>query len=270
MLNEAIHVAVPTAFDKDENLDTIATIKHIQHLAEAGVRSVLLAGSTGEQHSMSTDEKIELAKAVNKTSISHDLECLFGVSAVRQKDAENLLTALNELDSIKAILLGFPPYIRPCQKELLFYIRSLVNLSQKPVILYDNLARTGTGLDFKGWQEVLDLPQVIGVKNLSEKSWIAPLKARYPYLHFYAGGEEELLSNIEAGCTRLSSVIGNLYPQQILEEVAPLLEGKSHCISSDLQDKIDQLSRHSSVPYLKEKIGQQGLAMYCRAPLGQK
>ncbi|MGC4441289.1 dihydrodipicolinate synthase family protein, partial [Streptococcus suis] len=80
-----------------------------------------------------------------------------------------------------------------------------VNLSQKPVILYDNLARTGTGLDFKGWQEVLDLPQVIGVKNLSEKSWIAPLKARYPYLHFYAGGEEELLSNIEAGCTRLSS-----------------------------------------------------------------
>ena len=36
MLSEAIHVAVPTAFDKDENLDTIATIKHIQHLAEAG------------------------------------------------------------------------------------------------------------------------------------------------------------------------------------------------------------------------------------------
>lgn len=269
MLSETIHVAVPTAFDKDENLDTIATIKHIQHLAEAGVRSVLLAGSTGEQHSMTVDEKIKLAQAVNKASLSHDMECLFGVSAVRQKEAEKLLTVLNELKSIKAILLGFPPYIRPCQDELLFYIRSLVNLSKKSVILYDNPARTGTGLDFKGWQEVLNLPQVIGVKNLSETSWIAPLKASNPHLHFYAGGEEDLLSNIEAGCTRLSSVIGNLYPQQILEEVAPLLEGKSHCISSDLQDKIDQLSRHSSIPYLKEKIAQKGLTMYCRVPLGQ-
>lgn len=219
---------------------------------------------------MTVDEKIKLAQAVDKASLSHDLEFLFGVSAVRQKDAEKLLTALNELEGIRAILLGFPPYIRPSQEELLFYIRSLVNLSQKPVILYDNPARTGTGLDFEGWQEVLGLPQVIGVKNLSETSWIAPLKASHSHLHFYAGGEEDLLSNIEAGCTRLSSVIGNLYPQQILEEVAPLLEGKRHCISSDLQDKIDQLSRHSSIPYLKEKIAQKGLTMYCRAPLGQE
>ncbi|MEK3884604.1 hypothetical protein [Paenibacillus sp. PL2-23] len=50
MLKENIHIAVPTAFHNDESLNAEATLAHIRDLRGRGIRSVLICGSTGEQH----------------------------------------------------------------------------------------------------------------------------------------------------------------------------------------------------------------------------
>jgi len=42
-----MHVAVPTAFDKDEKLNIDKTIGHIQELYSQGIRSVFICGTTG-------------------------------------------------------------------------------------------------------------------------------------------------------------------------------------------------------------------------------
>jgi len=44
-LNHSLHVAVPTAFD------------HAERLQKQGIKSVLVCGSTGEQHSLTLTEK---------------------------------------------------------------------------------------------------------------------------------------------------------------------------------------------------------------------
>lgn len=56
-LNHSLHVAVPTAFDHAERLDTKRTIAHILQLQKQGIKSVLVCGSTGEQHSLTLTEK---------------------------------------------------------------------------------------------------------------------------------------------------------------------------------------------------------------------
>jgi 4-hydroxy-tetrahydrodipicolinate synthase len=41
------HIAVPTAFYDNEDLNTDATIQHVLNLYSQGVRSVLICGTTG-------------------------------------------------------------------------------------------------------------------------------------------------------------------------------------------------------------------------------
>ncbi len=73
VLNEDFQVAVPTAFYEDETLNLKATLQHIDYLATQGVQSVLVGGSTGEQHSLTLLEKLQLLDALKKLNTRNDL-----------------------------------------------------------------------------------------------------------------------------------------------------------------------------------------------------
>ncbi|WP_018393087.1 dihydrodipicolinate synthase family protein [Bacillus sp. 37MA] len=64
MLKETFHIAVPTAFFEDESVNIRGTIDHIRDLYKQGVKSVLVSGSTGEQHSLNLKEKIEIINSL--------------------------------------------------------------------------------------------------------------------------------------------------------------------------------------------------------------
>lgn len=63
-LNEDYQVAVPTAFYEDETLNLKATLQHIGYLATQSIQSVLVGDSTGEQHSLTLLEKLQLLDAL--------------------------------------------------------------------------------------------------------------------------------------------------------------------------------------------------------------
>ncbi|EIB6520136.1 dihydrodipicolinate synthase family protein [Enterococcus faecalis] len=84
------HIAVPTAFHKNEELNIKATLEHIQHLNKLGIHSVLVCGSTGEQHSLSLNEKLELIDHLSLLKVGSDFELIFGVSSIRQVEAQQL------------------------------------------------------------------------------------------------------------------------------------------------------------------------------------
>jgi 4-hydroxy-tetrahydrodipicolinate synthase len=72
------HIAVPTAFYDNEDLNTDATLHHVMHLYDRSVKSVMICGSTGEQHSLSLPEKLQLLESIDEASfLPDDLEILF-------------------------------------------------------------------------------------------------------------------------------------------------------------------------------------------------
>jgi 4-hydroxy-tetrahydrodipicolinate synthase len=84
MLQETVHIAVPTGFFKDESLNIQGTIEHIRYLYNQGVKSVLVCGSTGEQHSLTLKEKIEILNhLVWEEELINRMEVIFGVSSIR-------------------------------------------------------------------------------------------------------------------------------------------------------------------------------------------
>ncbi len=59
-----VGVALITCFRDDGSLDEEASAKHAARLVEAGVRAVVVAGSTGEAATLDREERVHLLDAV--------------------------------------------------------------------------------------------------------------------------------------------------------------------------------------------------------------
>jgi len=209
MLKETFHIAVPTAFFEDESVNIQGTIDHIRDLYKQGVKSVLVSGSTGEQHSLNLKEKIEIINSlVLEEELINNMEILFGVSSIRQKEAEELARKIRTT-KISGILLGYPPYVLPTQEEALVYTKTIINLSNKPTILYNNPKRTGFNLSVNSIIQLSKIELVVGLKEAGNKEKVGLLKndINRSNFHFYAGGEVELEEKVLQGFDRLSSLL---------------------------------------------------------------
>ncbi|AIC96030.1 dihydrodipicolinate synthase family protein [Shouchella lehensis] len=268
MLREDVHVAVPTAFYEDETLYIEATMTHINHLAKNDIQSVLLCGSTGEQHSLTLHEKQLLLNAIQQEShlIDH-MEILFGLSSIRQTEAVQLAKSL-EQSSIAGILLGYPPYIRPTQREAIAYTEAILSATSKPVILYNNPARTGFDLSVETILSLSEHEQIIGIKEAGNLEKIPELMQQLtkPFF-FYAGGEQNLYSKIELGFNRLSSISANVYPKEIKALFLQLttLKPTPSADFEKLTNIVDELYAESLLVQIKKRLSMGP----CRAPIGQ-
>ncbi len=65
-LPAGVGVALITLFGDDLAVDVVATAEHARRLSEAGIRHILVAGSTGEAATLDRDERIALIGAVRE------------------------------------------------------------------------------------------------------------------------------------------------------------------------------------------------------------
>lgn len=269
------HIAVPTAFYENEDLNTEATLQHIRNLYDQGVKSVLVCGTTGEQHSLSLAEKLQLLESLDAASfLPDDLEILFGVASIRQKEALQLAEKVNASLKISGVLLGFPPYILPSQKEARLYVESIANVINKPIILYNNPRRTGFNLELDTFAELIKLPNIIGIKDAGDSARIPELlSAAGKKIYVYSGGEIDLDKKIVLGANRLSSMAGNLYPTEVEAYFTDLLRGHADEIkNAGIEEKIHNVFSDNPIIYIKNEITKHmqidmGIA---RSPLGNQ
>ena len=272
LVNE-YHIAVPTAFYDNEDLNTEATLQHIRNLYDQGVKSVMVCGTTGEQHSLTVAEKLQLLKSIDAaTFLPDDLEIIFGVASIRQKEALQLAEKVNASAKINGVLLGFSPYILPSQKEARLYVEAIAKVIEKPIILYNNPRRTGFNPELDTFAELIRLPNIIGIKDAGDSARIPELiSVADKKIYVYAGGEIDLDKKIALGANRLSSMAGNLYPTEVEAYFTDLLRGRADKIkNAGIEEKIHNVFSDNPIIYIKNEITKHtqidmGIA---RSPLG--
>ncbi|GKU82985.1 dihydrodipicolinate synthase family protein [Niallia sp. NCCP-28] len=273
MLKETMHIAVPTAFYEDESLNIQGTIEHIKSLYSQGIHSVLVCGSTGEQHSLTLKEKLKILDALAaEEELIDNMEIIFGVSSIRQKEAVELAKRIQPT-KIAAILLGYPPYILPTQKEALIYAKKIIHFSEKPTILYNNPKRTGFDLSSESIIELSDLELVIGLKEAGSTKRVLSLKneIQNKNFYFYAGGEMQLEEKIPLGFNRLSSIAGNVYPLKVKEWFMHIISKQIITEQEKLEitSILDEVYTGSPLANVKKAINEKEIPMgVCRSPLG--
>lgn len=272
MITERFHIAVPTAFNEDESLNINLTLTHIENLYKNSIKSVMVCGSTGEQHSLSLDEKIELLNALENSYLIDEMEIIFGVSSIREKEAVYLAEKISKT-KISGILLGFSPYILPSQHEAIIYANNIIEKANKDVIIYNNPGRTGFDLTTDSIKELLKNRLIVGLKEAGNPQKINQLKKEMKNnnFYFYAGGEVNLAEKIKLGFNSLSSMCGNIEPILVRNYFNSLYENSS-TQDNDLKKVkilIEEVFKTSPISKIKHILNKNKNTIgVCRKPLG--
>lgn len=261
-----LNIAVPTPFHEDERLHLEGFAPIVHHLAGQGIESLLICGSTGEQHALTIDERIEIIQYFNSRRFS-GVELICGISSVRTRDALRLIQAV-EGSVFDAVMIGFPPYVLPTQQQAVHYVDELLRHTTKQVMLYNNPPRTGFDLSAESFRQlVLRHPNIAGFKEVGDMERHKDTPLPDSFIMFTAG-DRDFPAKINHGFNGLSSIAGNMHPQEIKEALQALLEG-SPVDHKQINTLIAEALQGQGVVRVKQFYQQLGfISAVCRSPIG--
>src|ERR671919_468046 len=137
---EGVGVALVTLFERNGALDAPATAAHAARLVDAGIRGVVVAGSTGEAATLDPDERSALLAAVRE-SVAGRVSVLAGTGAPSAGQAVAL--SRRAADGGADALLALSP---PGADDARRYYEALVAAVDVPVLGYHFPAVSAPGI----------------------------------------------------------------------------------------------------------------------------
>ena len=201
-----ILTAMVTPFDDEGRVDEESFVALMRHLAENGSDGLVVAGTTGEASTMTAEEQLGLiGLAVAERPPGKTIVAGTGTNDTRQ--AVYLTERATEL-GVDATLSVTPYYNRPSPLGLKRHYEAVAAATDKPILLYNIPARTGTNMSPELLAELAQIDGIEGVKqaNAEELQLIDGLA-------LYAGDDGTLARTLDmggaGGVTVASHIVGN-------------------------------------------------------------
>lgn len=265
-------VALVTPFNAEGELTEDSVRRLVAHLKTHGVTSFLVSGSTGEQHSMTIEEKTLLYRWVVDEA-GPALPVYAGVAAVRTSDAERLAKAA-EAAGARGLLVGFPPYVRLTPFDAQTYAGRVCAASGLPVMLYNNPARTAFDLQPETLESLVrDHPAIKAIKETGDPARASRIKSLLGKdFQIFSGNDRTIVADWSRGFDGLTSVAGNLWPQEMASVVEALEKGRlveASSLLAPLTPLLAAVIEPQNPGSLKHAMRFRNLpGGWCREPLG--
>lgn len=217
-------VALVTPFDKDLNIDFNAIERLVSHCIEGGVEYLVVMGTTGENPSLSTEEKDQVLKAVIEANANR-VPVVYGIGG---NHTQALIAEMKsrDLSGVSAILSVSPYYNKPTQEGIYQHYKSLSEHSPLPIILYNVPGRTGSNITADTTLRLAkDFDNIIGIKEASgDLDQVMKIINERPKDFLVISGEDNLtLAMIAMGGDGVISVSGQAFPTVFTEMVRKAL-----------------------------------------------
>src|SRR5699024_4402347 len=157
--------AMVTPFDKDGEIDYPATSKLLDHLIDTGTDAVVVAGTTGESPTLTSEEKLELFAYVVK-EVDGRIPVIAGTGSNDTRASIELTKEASKLN-IDGIMLVAPYYNRPSQEGLYEHFKAIAAATELPVMLYNIPGRTGVNVEVDTIVELSKIKNITSVKEAS-------------------------------------------------------------------------------------------------------
>lgn len=209
---------------------------------DAGVKAVVLAGTTGEAPTLSDEEKIELIRQC-KEYASDNCKIIAGTGSNSTAHAIELSIAAEEAGA-DALLVVSPYYNKATPDGLFAHYLSIAHSVSVPVILYNVPSRTGVDIPVSVYQRLSRVPNIAGVKEAStDVSKIAKIKNACPVdFSVWSGNDDLTVPIMSMGGEGVISVASNVCPEQMVAMTQSAINGDfetAATMQSALQPLID-------------------------------
>ena len=132
MLYGRVMTAMVTPF-KGDDVNYKEAGRLAKFLAENGTDSILLCGSTGENPTMSKEEKLNLIAAVKEEV---DIPIMVGTGSNNTRESMAFTQEVDRL-GVDGFLLVTPYYNKPNQKGIYTHFKEIASVTETPIMLYN-------------------------------------------------------------------------------------------------------------------------------------
>ena len=208
----------------DEKVNYPMTEQLLRRQIDAGVKAVVLAGTTGESATLSDDEKIELI-ARCKSFAGDSCTIIAGTGANSTSHAIELSKAAEEAGA-DALLIVSPYYNKATPEGLYRHYLSIAHSVSIPIILYNVPGRTGVDIPVSVYTRLCRVPNIIGVKEASiDITKVTKILQACPDFSVWSGNDDQIVPTIALGGSGVVSVLSNICPEKTVCMVNAALSG---------------------------------------------
>jgi 4-hydroxy-tetrahydrodipicolinate synthase len=234
-IGDGIYTAILTPFTPTGEVDEPLFVRLLAFAEAAGVRGVVVAGTTGEAPSLSAPEKVALYELASRTRGT--LRIIAGILSCSLPEA--IYLARNAARAgCDALMVAPPFYYRAPLEGLIAFYRTLLEATTLPVILYNIPQLTRQPIPAALLDALLPLPNLIGIKDSSgDPESLQTYLGYAPRLKVWVGEEKLLLRNLQGGGAGSISGLANLFPERMVATFRAFHEGRE---ADGLQQLIDE------------------------------
>ncbi|MCL7745997.1 4-hydroxy-tetrahydrodipicolinate synthase [Halalkalibacter alkaliphilus] len=214
-----IITAMVTPFNQHGQLDVPATQELVKHLIANGTDAVVVAGTTGESPTLSTEEKLLLFKTVVETA-NGQIPVIAGTGSNNTQASIELTKQAEEI-GVDGIMLVVPYYNKPSQEGIYAHFSTIANATKLPVMLYNIPGRSAVNMNAETTLRLAQLPNVVTIKEASgDLDAIATIIEHAPEgFTVYSGDDSLALPMLAIGGAGVVSVASHIVGNEMQQMV---------------------------------------------------
>lgn len=216
--------ALVTPFLKDSvNYPMLEQLLRRQY--DAGIRAVVICGTTGESATLTDEEKLTMFRYAKKSG-PEDLRIIAGTGSNSTVHAIALSQAAQDAGA-DALLVVSPYYNKATPEGLYLHYAAIASSVQIPVILYNVPSRTGVDIPVDVYRRLSQIPNIAGVKEASSDiRKLARIRSQCPdHFTLWCGNDDLAVAAMALGAKGLISVVSNIEPEITGSMIGAALDG---------------------------------------------
>jgi len=211
--------AMATPFDSDGEIDFQATTNLVEYLINNGSDGIVVAGTTGESPTLSTDEKVALF--VHVVTVADGRAKIIAGTGSNNTRASVALTQQAEQAGVDGIMLVTPYYNKPSQEGMYRHFEAIANATALPVMLYNIPGRSVVNLSVDTIIRLSLIDNITCVKEASGDLDAASeiIERTSSDFAVYSGDDSLTLPMLSIGGTGIVSVASHIIGNDMQEMV---------------------------------------------------
>ncbi|MCZ0755406.1 4-hydroxy-tetrahydrodipicolinate synthase [Anoxybacillus sp. J5B_2022] len=232
-----IVTAMVTPFDNKGNIDFDKTTQLVNYLIENGTDSLVVAGTTGESPTLTTEEKVALFRHV--VSIANGRVPVIAGTGSNNTRASIELTKKAEEAGVDAVMIVAPYYNKPNQEGIYQHFKVIAENTSLPVMVYNIPSRSVVNISVDTIVRLAEIPNIVALKdaggNLDAMTEVIA-RTNDEFL-LYSGDDGLTLPVLAIGGAGIVSVASHVIGNEMKEMIAAF-EAGDHAKAAKLHQKL--------------------------------